>query len=89
MNAPYWPCSGQGTWAIPQKPFSVYVMFPASCPDGLDPEYTFDSFQAPGAYPKGAVLAASLSTLNGAHLEGYKFPAAQCAADMSSCQDPL
>lgn len=89
LNAPYWPCSGQGEWMIPQKVNSVYITFPASCPDGIEPEYTFESFHGPGPYPGGAILAATMSTLGGTSLEGYKFPDSQCNAAMTSCSDPL
>jgi len=89
-NAPYWPCSGQGTWNIPAKPYSIIFMFPSSCPSGLEFEYTFDPFTTPSGYPKGAILAATVTPLSGGSpIEGYKFPDSQCAADMSSCVDPL
>jgi hypothetical protein len=90
INSPYWRCSGQGRWNIPQKPHSILFTFPASCPSGIEMEYTFDRFYAPGSYPKGAILAASVTPLSGSSaLEGYKFPDTQCNADMTSCIDPL
>ena len=90
INFPYWPCSGQGQWNIPQKPYSILFTFPASCPSGIEMEYTFDRFYAPGSYPRGAILAATVTPLSGSSaLEGYKFPDTQCNADMTSCIDPL
>jgi hypothetical protein len=90
INSPYWPCSGQGKWMIPQKPYSILFTFPASCPSGIQGEYTFDPIHAPGSYPKGAILAATVTPLSGSLvLEGYKFPDTQCNADMTSCIDPL
>ncbi len=90
INFPYWQCSGQGQWDIPQKPSSILFTFPASCPSGIQGEYTFDPFHAPGSYPKGAILAATVTPLSGSPgLEGYKFPDTQCNAEMTSCIDPF
>jgi hypothetical protein len=90
INAPYWQCSGQGQWMIPQKPHSILFTFPASCPSGNEEEYTFDRFRAPGSSPQGAILAATVTPLSSSPtLEGYKFPDTQCNADMTSCIDPL
>jgi len=89
-NSPLWPCSGQGTWMIPQKPNSIFLGFPTSCPSGLEAEYSFEPFSSPSGYPKGAILAAKVMPLSGnPPLDGYKFPDAQCNADMTSCTDPL
>jgi hypothetical protein len=90
VNAPYWQCSGQGQWMIPEKPNSILFTFPVSCPSGIQGEYTFDPFREPGSHPKGAILAASVTPLSGSPgLEGFKFPDTQCNADLTSCIDPL
>ena len=91
-NAPFWPCSGQGSWTIPAKPYSILFTFPAGCPAGLETEYTFDPISTPAStYPKGAVLQAIVTPLatGPASLDGYKFPDTQCDAAMTSCADPL
>ena len=90
INSPYWECSGQGQWMISQQLYSIWFTFPASCPSGIERGYTFDPFQPPGRYPKGAILAATVTPPSGSSaLEGYKFPDMQCNADMTSCIDPL
>ena len=90
INSPYWQCSGQGRFVASEKPNSILFTFPASCPSGIEREYTFDPFQSPGSYPKGAILAATVTPLSGVSaLQGYKFPDTQCNADMTSCSDPL
>jgi hypothetical protein len=90
INFPYWPCSGQGQWMVPEKPRSILFNFPASCPSSIEAEYTFDPIHAPGSYPKGAILAATVTPLSGSlTLEGYKFPDTQCNAGMTSCVDPF
>jgi hypothetical protein len=90
INSPYWQCTGQGQWMIPQKPYSILFTFPASCPSGNQGEYTFDPFRASGSFPKGAILAATVTPLSGSPgLTGYKFSDTQCNADMTSCLDPL
>lgn len=75
---------------IPAKPRSILFTFPASCPSSMQAEYTFDPFREPGSYPKGAILSATVTSLSGTiTLQGYRFPDAQCNADMTSCSDPL
>jgi hypothetical protein len=88
-NNPLWPCSGQGEWLLSQTPYSMLITFPSSCPIKME-EYIFNPFYAPTGYPKGAILAATITTLSGkTTLVGYKFPDSQCNADMTSCIDPL
>jgi hypothetical protein len=75
---------------ISQQLYSIWFTFPASCPSGIERGYTFDPFQPPGSYSKGAILAATVTPPSGSSaLEGYKFPDMQCNADMTSCIDPL
>jgi len=90
INFPYWQCSGLGNFLFSEKPNSILFTFPASCPSGIQREYVFDPFRAPGSYPKGAILSATVTPLSGSSaLVGYKFPDTQCLADMTSCSDPL
>ncbi|MBI5534271.1 MAG: hypothetical protein HY898_16220 [Deltaproteobacteria bacterium] len=90
VNSPYWPCSGAGKFFIPAKPYSILFEFPSSCPSGIELEYTFDPFYPPSAYPKGAILAATVTPLSmSGSIEGYKFPDTQCNGDMTACTDPL
>lgn len=89
-NSPFWPCSGPGQWFIPQKPYSIFFSFPASCPGGLEAEYTFDPISAAPSYPNGAIASATVTPLSGGSpLQGWKFPGTQCDATMSSCTNPL
>jgi hypothetical protein len=88
-NSSLWPCSGQGDWLASQAPHSILITFPSSCPVKME-EYIFNPFYAPSGYPRGAVLAATITPLSGkTTLVGYKFPDSQCNADMTSCLDPL
>jgi hypothetical protein len=90
INSPYWQCSGQGQWMIPQKPDSILFTFPLTCSSLIEREYTFDPMQSPGTYPRGAILMATVTPLSdSAAVAGYKFPDTQCNADMTSCSDPL
>jgi hypothetical protein len=53
---------------------------------------TFTGFGPPGAYPKGATLQAKVAVSPAVPIgaaSGYKFPATQCNAAMTSCTDPL
>jgi hypothetical protein len=88
-NAPYWSCSGSGTWTITQKPNTVLLMFPAVC--NIQPmSLTFDSFYAPGTYPKNANLGARISTNPPTQpLDGWRFPPNQCDGQMASCTNPF
>jgi hypothetical protein len=89
MNIPYWPCSGTGSWEIPQKPDSIVFTLPKSCPSTVETEYTFE-FNTGSGYPKGAIRSAKVSPLSGGQaIEGYEFPDSQCNAQMTSCIDPL
>lgn len=87
-NAPYWSCSGQGTYTITQKPNTVMLMFPAAC--NLAPlVLTFDSFYTAGIPPK-ATLGAHVSTdPPNQPLDGFKYPASQCDAAMTTCTSPF
>lgn len=90
-NAPFWPCTGQGSWMVTAKPDTLQLDFPASCSMPME-VLTFESFGgAPSGYPPGAIMTATIESLTfpGSYLEGYKFPDSQCAADMSSCQNPF
>jgi hypothetical protein len=93
VNAPYWNCSGKGSWALTQKPDTVQLFFPASCGVPSVEVYTFLSLMPvmPGGYPKGAILAGNVqeNPQVGMILEAYKFAPTQCDAAMTSCTDPF
>jgi hypothetical protein len=87
-NAPYWSCSGQGSYTVTQKPNTVLLTFPAACnlPALV---LTFDSFYSQGIPPK-ATLGAHVSTdPPNQPLDGFKFPPSQCDANMTTCQAPF
>lgn len=89
-NAPYWPCTGQGEWTVTAKPDTIQLLFPASC--GLTSEaMTFLSFGPGAGYPVDAIMQATIESLAnpGMMIEGYKFAAGQCEADMSACGNPF
>ena len=88
-NAPFWDCSGAGTWMLTQQFYTVGFYFPASCAQGFD-AYTFLSLDMPLGGPPGAILHASLKNdaLPGAPLDAFKFPDYQCDVAMTTCQDP-
>jgi hypothetical protein len=89
-NAPFWPCSGRGSWMIPAKPNAILLRFPEGCPADLESQYTFDPFAPPPPFPRGAILSASVADLRGEiPLTGFKFPDAQCDAAMTTCTDPF
>ena len=92
-TVPYWDCSGSTTWNITSKPDTIQLHFPSPTCNGMKSgSYTFASI-APftGTYPKGATFEASIQALGSspATVSGYKFPASQCDATMTTCTDPL
>ena len=90
INAPYWPCTGAGSWVFGAKPNTVFLMLPAAC--GTGEPLTFDSLGPGRPFPLGSVLSANINTPPGSPpppLEGYKFPPSQCDASMTVCQDPF
>jgi hypothetical protein len=88
-NAPFWDCTGLGSWMITAKPYTVGLQFPASCSTGFA-SYTFLTMLPAAGYPPGAVVQASLEdpTNPGATLEGYRFPSDWCDPTMTTCPDP-
>jgi len=88
-NAPYWSCSGTGSWGLAQKPSTVTLSFPGAC--NLPPlTLTFDSIFAHVGYPNGATLEAKISTNPASQqLQGLKFPNTQCNAAMTMCMNPF
>lgn len=88
-NAPYWPCSGTGSWLFAQKPETVFLTLPAGCATPGE-SLTFSSFKAPeGGFPKGAVLGATLEASATPSLEAWKFAGGQCNAAFTVCEDPF
>lgn len=88
-NAPWWPCSGKGSWQFTAKISTFSVSLPAACGSKME-IYSLDNMKAPVSYPKGALYSASAeNNVTMQILEAYKFPAAQCNASMTSCTDPL
>jgi hypothetical protein len=90
VNAPYWNCTGAGSWMLtPQKPNNVSLMFPAAC--ALPPlVLTFDSFSSPTGRARNATLLAHVSSNPSTlPLDGWKFPPSQCNQAMTSCTNPL
>ena len=87
-NGPLWSCNGEGSWSMTQKPETIFLYLPPSCP-GMP--LTFQSFQGKPDYPKGCVLSATLEpqSPSGMPLMACKFPSSQCDATLTSCVDPL
>jgi len=89
-NLPLWPCSGKGNWLFSAKLYNVHLTLPAGCSGMLATDLTFESFQSPSGYAKGAILQAQVTTQpNGFALEAYKFGPSQCDAAMTSCKSPF
>jgi hypothetical protein len=88
---PYFGCNGQGTWAITQKPNTIYLYFPPGCStQNVQQAYTFVSFVPGSGGPKGTVASASFEEPPTAQeIEGYQFPDSQCDAAFATCTDPL
>jgi len=92
-HAHYWTCDGVGSWAITQKPDTIYLYFPANCTVGnWEQAYTFKSVlvHTAGQYPTSAIADATFDTLPGNQsLVGFKFPDQQCNTAFTSCTDPF
>ncbi len=90
INAPFWDCSGMGSWIPTAKIDTVGLTFPSSCNLGFE-SYTFTKIEpATGPFPKGAIDHATLEPLTSTQLvEGFRFPDSQCDAAMTICTDPL
>lgn len=92
INAPFWPCNGQGSYDLVTQPRSIQLHFPSSLCNGMKSSVlTFSSFNAAGGYPAGAIDSASItiSGSSGSPVEAYRFGSSQCDATMTSCTDPL
>lgn len=90
-NAPFWNCSGATTWGVTAKPYTLQLHFPSGTCSGMKSSvYTFQSFKASGGWPKGAIMEADINQYSpSGTIKGYKFPASQCDAAMTTCKDPI
>lgn len=89
-NTPYWSCNGTGDWYATGAPDTLWLGFPAQCTSVKSAPYTFRGFSPPPDFAKGAILSAGVREIPKIEgVNGLKFPATQCNADMSSCVDPL
>ena len=94
-TVPFWNCSGSTSWNITSKPETLQLHFPSSLcvPAGLkSSSYSFTKIKAySGSYPKGALKQATVTAYQTTPttISGYRFPASQCNAAMTTCKDPF
>jgi hypothetical protein len=87
-NLPFWPCNGLLNWHLAAKPDTIAIYLPGGCSPTFVP-LTFSNLAPATGYPKGATLSASVEVSDTQVVEAYKFPHAQCDAELTSCVDPL
>lgn len=96
VNAPYWPCTGKGSWDLVSKPNAFRLTLPAGCTI-KSLVVTLVDPQPPkqGSWPKGPILWSTAEIYHPdtgttqKSMGAYKYADSVCDATLSTCTGPL